>query len=119
MKRYGLHVLTMVILLCLISGLVFAQDATAEPTAAATLPPDMETALVPCGDGVTGACDLIATKAEDIVGVWKQYLVGPRFQCSGRDGLHSVQCRWHFRYRRQYRKHHQDRYQGYPLARSL
>lgn len=47
--------------------------------AAATLPPSMNVALVPCGTGVTGPCDLIATKAEDIVGVWKQYLGGPQF----------------------------------------
>src|SRR4030095_14581078 len=45
----------------------------------------MDYALVPCGDGVTGPCDLIATKAEDIVGVWKQYLGGPRFNAP--DGM--------------------------------
>jgi hypothetical protein len=39
----------------------------------------MENALVPCEAGVEKPCDLIATKAEDIAGVWKQYLGGPRF----------------------------------------
>jgi hypothetical protein len=43
------------------------------------LPPSMALALVPCTSGMTGPCDLIATKADDIVGVWKQYLGGPRF----------------------------------------
>jgi hypothetical protein len=103
MKKYGLHVLTMAIVLCLVSGLVFAQEAplpppaaatfdynrdrlqyegqavTPEPTAAPALPQAMESALVPCADSATGPCDLIATKPEDIVGVWKQYLGGPRF----------------------------------------
>ena len=47
------------------------------------LPPSMANPLVPCATGVTGPCDLIATKAEDIVGVWKQYLGGPRFNAPG------------------------------------
>jgi hypothetical protein len=82
MKRHSLHVLAMAILLCFASGLVFAQDATVEPTAPA-LPASMDTALVPCAADATGPCDLIATKAEDIVGVWKQYLGGPRFNAPG------------------------------------
>jgi hypothetical protein len=56
-----------------------------EPTSVFALPATMEIALVPCGDNVTGACDLIATKPEDIVGVWKQYLGGPRFNTA--DGM--------------------------------
>jgi hypothetical protein len=48
-----------------------------------TLPKDMEVALVPCGAGVTGPCDLIATKVEDVVGVWKQYLGGPPANAPG------------------------------------
>lgn len=79
MKMHRLQTVMMIVLLCFTTGLVFAQDATVEPTAAGALPPEMETALVPCGDGVTGPCDLIATSAEDIVGVWKQYLIGPVF----------------------------------------
>jgi hypothetical protein len=79
MKLLRLHTIMLIVLVCLAAGLVLGQDATVEPTAEATLPPDMETALVPCGEGVTGPCDLIATKAEDIIGVWKQYLGGPRF----------------------------------------
>ncbi|MEO8391927.1 MAG: hypothetical protein ABI700_02950 [Chloroflexota bacterium] len=103
MKKYRLHVLAMALLLCLVSGLVFAQDADTppnpadvrswqawrsefdvqdaqlDPAAPPSLPTDMESALVPCGEGVTGPCDRIATKPEDITGVWKQYLGGPRF----------------------------------------
>ena len=37
----------------------------------------METALIPCGEDVTGPCDLIATSMEDVVGVWAQYLINP------------------------------------------
>jgi hypothetical protein len=85
MRNYRVHIVTMAILLFLTSGLAFAQEATVEPTAAATLPPDMETALVPCAEGVTGPCDLIATSPEDIAGVWKQYLGGPRFNAP--DGM--------------------------------
>ncbi len=64
---------------------VRALEATAtvvapEPDA---LPTEMETELVPCDAGVTGPCDLIATKAEDIAGVWKQYLIGPVFNAPG------------------------------------
>src|SRR5687768_10954365 len=77
MKNYRLQAVMLIVLLCLTTGLVFAQDATVEPTTATSLPPDMETALVPCGDGVTGACDLIATSMEDVVGVWAQYLLFP------------------------------------------
>jgi hypothetical protein len=77
MKQYRLHAVILIVLLCLTTGLVFAQDATPEPAFATTLPPDMETALVPCGEGVTGPCDLIATSAEDVVGVWAQYLISP------------------------------------------
>src|SRR5690242_3438534 len=58
---------------------VSALQATLTATAAATLPPAMAQALVPCTTGVTGPCDLIATKADDIVGVWKQYFGSPRF----------------------------------------
>jgi len=83
MKKYRLHALGIVLLLCLASGLVFAQDVTPESTAAAALSPDMATALVPCAAGVTGPCDQIATRPEDIVGVWKQYLLDPFFNAPG------------------------------------
>ena len=53
--------------------------STAAATAVATLPSSMAKALVPCATDVTGPCDLIATKAGDIVGVWKQYFGSPRF----------------------------------------
>jgi hypothetical protein len=79
MKFHRFYTGVMIVLLCLTAGLVLAQDA------APALPSDMELALVPCGDDVTGPCDLIATSAEDIVGVWKQYLGGPRFNAP--DGM--------------------------------
>jgi hypothetical protein len=53
------------------------QVAALSAVPAFALPPSMATALVPCAAEVTGPCDLIATKAEDIAGVWKQYLSGP------------------------------------------
>jgi hypothetical protein len=83
MKIYRLHIVMMIVALCLTSGLVFAQEATLEPTATVTLPSEMGIALVPCTTGAIGPCDLIATKAEDIVGVWKQYLIGPVFNAPG------------------------------------
>jgi len=78
MKKIRLYGVLIVVLLSFASVLVVAQDATPE-AAPAALPAAMEIALVPCGDGVTGPCDLIVTSAEDIVGVWKQYLGSPRF----------------------------------------
>src|SRR4051812_184848 len=78
MKSFRLYTIILIVLVCLASGLVLAQDATVEPTTP-VLPADMVNALVPCAAGVTGPCDLIATKPEDIAGVWKQYLGGPRF----------------------------------------
>jgi hypothetical protein len=83
MKRSRLFGVMTVILLCLTFVLVSAQDVTQEPMAAAALPPEMATSLVPCADGVAGPCDLIATKAEDIAGVWKQYLLAPFFNAPG------------------------------------
>src|SRR5664279_1776713 len=77
MKLYRLQIVMMIVLLCLASGLVVAQDATMEPTPVTALAPDLETALVPCGDSVTGPCDLIATSMEDVVGVWAEYLINP------------------------------------------
>jgi hypothetical protein len=66
----------MIALLSLVSVVVMAQDDA--PDAIVTeLPADMETALIPCGEGVTGPCDLIATSVEDVVGVWAQYLINP------------------------------------------
>jgi hypothetical protein len=83
MKLYRLPALMMIVLLCLAFGVVLAQEATEEPTAAATLPPAMDNALVPCNADAPAPCDLIATQAEDIVGVWKQFLGGPPFNAPG------------------------------------
>jgi len=67
---------------------VGAQQATQAATmsvvpASASLPPNMANSLVPCTTGATSPCDLIATKAEDIVGVWKQYLNNPVLNALG------------------------------------
>jgi len=74
MKQIRLYGVLIIVLLSLTSVLVMAQDATEEP-AVATLPEAMETALVPCGEGVTGPCDMIAISLSDIAGIWKQYLL--------------------------------------------
>jgi hypothetical protein len=75
-KQIRLYGVLMIALLGFVSVVVMAQDDA--PDAFVTeLPADMETALVPCGDGVTGPCDMIATSAEDVVGVWAQYLIFP------------------------------------------
>src|SRR5437868_2032264 len=42
------------------------EAATAASNAPARLPLPMESPLVPCGSGVTGPCDMIATKPEDV-----------------------------------------------------
>jgi hypothetical protein len=76
-KMFRLSTILMIVLLCLAAGLVLAQDATPQPATPAALPPDMESALVPCGDGVTGPCDMIATSKKDVIGVWAQYLLMP------------------------------------------
>src|SRR5215207_1009882 len=83
MKMHRLYVVMSLALLGLASGLVFAQDATLEPAPTLALPPEMENELVPCTAETVGPCDLIATTAEDIVGVWKQYLIGPVFNAPG------------------------------------
>jgi hypothetical protein len=83
MKRLRLFGLTIMVLLCLTFVAVFAQDATPKPVADMPLNPNMETSLVPCEAGVTKPCDMIATKAEEIAGVWKQYLQGPFFNAPG------------------------------------
>ncbi len=63
----------------------YQADATIAAPEPIALPKEMEKELVPCGSEVTGPCDLIATKAEDIAGVWKQYLIGPVFNAP--DGM--------------------------------
>src|SRR5215207_6723818 len=91
MKKYRIHVLTIAVLLCLVSGLAFAQDAETfdynrdrvqyegqaaparqEPVSDFAPP---TAALMPCPVAVTAAtvCDVIATQPEDIVGVWSLY----------------------------------------------
>jgi hypothetical protein len=62
---YRLITLMIVVSLGLISGVVFAQDAEAAK------PPTKP--LVPCSTDNKGVCDMLATKADDIVGVWSLY----------------------------------------------
>ena len=89
MKRLRLFGVTTMVLLCLAAGMVFAQDATAEPTAEATPLPIPTKPLMPCPAEVTATtvCDMIATKAEDMVGVWSVYFNGePAFLRFNADG---------------------------------
>ena len=74
MKFYRLFSVLIVGLLCLTSGMVLAQDASATEEPVSDFAPPSE-ALVPCTAEVTAAtvCDVIATQAEDIVGVWSLY----------------------------------------------
>ena len=98
MKVNRLLALLMMVLTCFATVVVFAQDATTQPTPEATLPPNMETALVPCGAGVTGPCEMIATSLDDIAGIWKQYLLdatwnapnGMAFQQMFPDGSYNI-----------------------------
>lgn len=78
MKTFRLFAVVVSIVLSLTVGLVLAQGVQVE-----ILPSNMESALVPCADDVTGPCDLIATSADDIVGVWKQYLNNPILNAPG------------------------------------
>ena len=99
MKKCSLVAILLLIALGLSFGLVFAQGAPPEPSAgidfdynrdrlqyegqsvlselsvAAALPPVPVEPLMPCPTDVTSTtiCDVIATKAEDIVGVWSVY----------------------------------------------
>lgn len=83
MTKLRLFGVTIVVLLCLTSVLVFAQDATPQVAVDMPLNPSIKVPLVPCETGVTKPCDMIATKAEDIAGVWKQFLQGPFFNAPG------------------------------------
>ena len=88
MNRIRLFAVTIVVLICLASVLVFAQDApaTQEPVSSFPLPTK---ALMPCPAKVTAAtiCDVIATQPEDIVGVWSLYFQSePAFIRFNRDG---------------------------------
>src|SRR5215213_155753 len=59
------------------------QAATPLAVGPGSLPLPMESPLVPCTPGVTAPCDMIATKPEDIAGVWKQYFLDPFFKAPG------------------------------------
>ncbi len=90
MKFFHLRVTLIFGLLCLGFGLVSAQDATPLPSAAEATPsPIPAKSLMPCPADVTPTtiCDVIATKAEDMVGVWSVYFGGdPAFIRFNADG---------------------------------
>ena len=89
MKLYRLPALMMIVLLCLTSGMALAQDATPEPTAEAAPPAIPTQPLMPCPAQITATtvCDMIATKAEDMVGVWAVYFnAEPAFLRFNADG---------------------------------
>src|SRR5579871_192590 len=67
MKRYRLLAPLIIVLLCFATGVVFAQDATAQPSAAR--PP-----LVPCVAGQNAPCVQNVTQASDLVGTWRSYI---------------------------------------------
>jgi len=88
MKLYRLLAPLMIVLLCLTSGLVFAQVAVPEAPPEAT-PVIPSQPLMPCPTQVsaTTVCDMIATKAADMVGVWAVYFLGvPQFVRFNADG---------------------------------
>jgi hypothetical protein len=89
MKLYRLQALMLIVLLCLTSGLILAQDATTEPAADAAPPQIPTQSLMPCPAEVmeTTVCDMIATRAEDMVGVWSVYFnAQPAFLRFNADG---------------------------------
>ena len=67
MKSYRLSILVTLILLCLATGAVSAQDATEQPSAAR--PP-----LVPCVAGENVPCVQNVEQPGDLVGTWRSYL---------------------------------------------
>jgi hypothetical protein len=88
MKLFRLSTILMIVWVGLTAGLVFAQDdpAAEEPVSDFAPPTD---ALMPCPVEVTEAtvCDMIATQAEDMVGVWSVYFNSePRFLRFNADG---------------------------------
>jgi hypothetical protein len=89
MKLYRLCTVMVIVLLCFTTGLVLAQEVTLEATAEVIPPPIPTEPLMPCPSDVTAAtvCDMIATKAEDMVGVWSVYFnAEPAFLRFNADG---------------------------------
>ncbi len=89
MKQYRLPALVIIVLLYLTTGLAFAQDAAPEPTADPNVPVIPSQPLIACPTDITATtvCDMIATKAEDMIGVWAVYFLGePLFVRFNADG---------------------------------
>ncbi len=91
MKGLRLFSVLIIGLLCLSFGIAMAQDATQEATPDPNIPVIPSKPLIPCPTDVTAAtvCDKIATKAEDMVGVWAVYFLGePSFVRFNADGTY-------------------------------
>jgi hypothetical protein len=87
MKLFRLSTMLLIVVLVFTSGLVLAQDA--DPESAVEAMPIPTRPLMPCPAEITAAtvCDMIATQAEDMVGVWSVYFNGePRFLRFNADG---------------------------------
>jgi len=74
MKLFRLSTMLMIVLLCLTSGLVLAQDAPDFTSPDPFFdPPTVALHACSVDDAELQACDMIATQPEDIVGVWTVY----------------------------------------------
>ncbi len=81
MKIYRLQLVTIVILLCIASGLVLAQDFPAFG------PPAEPLRTCADDDLDSQVCDMLATQTEDIVGIWSGYFAAePAFIRYNADG---------------------------------
>ncbi|MEO8395537.1 MAG: hypothetical protein ABI700_21260 [Chloroflexota bacterium] len=67
MMKHYLRAGLIAFLLCIATGLVFAQDATEQPSTA-------RPALVPCVDGDNTPCVQNVEQASDLVGTWRSYI---------------------------------------------
>jgi hypothetical protein len=72
-------------------GLALLVLSLASMTIAQGAVPTPRPALVPCDEMPEGPCVLIATSADDIVGVWKQHLGNPMLQAP--DGVGYIRYR--------------------------
>jgi hypothetical protein len=79
MKLYRVLSLMIVAAALLTFTFALAQDATQLPPVDMPLPVPMETELIPCTADSVGPCETIATSMNDIVGVWKQYLLNDQW----------------------------------------
>lgn len=84
MRKYTISAVLMIVLLGLVSGLVLAQE---NPPMEPPTQPLIACPTIAPEDAEQHPCDLLATKAEDIVGVWTVYFnAGPAFIRYNADG---------------------------------